>query len=92
MKIRVTKKDIELGEPGSGTTCPIARAVRRVYQGRDVFAGFTYVKVKSISGVTILPEKVMDFISDFDSMRPVEPFTFDLPLPNPRLKTICRHH
>ena len=75
MRIEVTADDIAKGMKSNCYQCPIALAIRRVTG--DVFVGRWIVvngkrfdKIKSVS----------EFIANFDDGRPVEPFSFHLPL------------
>ena len=79
MKIRVLKKDIDMGRPHSAQRCPIARALRRagfknvmVFSGGFSNNGTVRVKYK-------FPDIVNLFIERFDHDWTVKPFTFTLP-------------
>jgi hypothetical protein len=86
VKIQVTADDIAKGEPQDGCYCPIARACLRVFPSlpalvvshEDLFADADSNKYP----VAPLPVTARDFISRFDMYRPVEPFEFDLDVPD----------
>ncbi len=83
IKVTVTKGDIEQGRRCDPDCCPIGRALAR--------AGVTHYGVVGASVIVPderqfaialrLPQKVADWILDFDGRRPVEPFTFELAVP-----------
>lgn len=78
MKISVTQEDIDYGIPGSCLHCPVAIALER-YTGDtcEVWGGGA-VNLKDLSTID-LPEKVNEFIQDFDEGNPVHPLEFDIP-------------
>lgn len=80
MLLRVTKEDIEKGEPQSCYQCPIALALKR--------AGFERVSVEAdgiYADEQFAPStyQVDDFVAAFDSEQDVEPTEFDLPFEPP---------
>lgn len=88
VKIEVTQDDIEKGRRRGSQTCPVARAIKRrlkagikaaVY-GR---AGFVKGWLRHMSD---MPGKTQRFVADFDSKRPVKPFTFTLNIPKEYLR------
>ncbi len=96
MRFRVTQKDIAQGQPGSGTSCPVARSITRRLGSSSkwivrVGSIAIYVGPKDVGpedGSMIAPLKVADFITVFDALGPghVVPFSFSLPIPEPRRK------
>lgn len=86
MRIEVTQEDIDRGEQKQCTRCPIARAVKRVMPFHDVVVGggaISYRKVLSKWnrgewGMRECNIRVLQFISDFDAGKPVQPFSFEL--------------
>lgn len=78
MKIEVTQEDIDKGERGSCSGCPVALAMKRAL-------GVQTLLVEDDAAWTnmeeyLLPDPVPDFIGDFDTGEPVKPFTFELPI------------
>lgn len=90
MKIRVTQKNIDEGNPGMKCSCPIALALSRVISERfEVHAdliqfGRIHYGIRlndpSLDFEIDLPEVVQDFIDAFDRKEKVKPFTFELPI------------
>lgn len=82
--IEVTQDDIDQGSPANCTLCPVARAASRVFPGKNVQVGRTYMSVHntplSLEGYTevLLPPEVTRFIRTFDQQgrAAVQPFTF----------------
>jgi hypothetical protein len=78
--ISVTNADIKHGERGQCSRCPVALAVLRRLECKDVTVG--------ICGVTIYsrrahrrfypPSRIARWITDFDNGRPVKPTRFKL--------------
>lgn len=83
--VRVTKKDIEGGEPGMGTRCPIAKAVQK-QTNRKCAVGEDCVLFRDRrSGyreIVSLPARARRFILRFDRDHPVRPFSFKLRVPD----------
>ena len=82
MWVEVTQEDIEAGESGECTECPVALALSR--------AGFlpavmqTKTNFFSADGEVVSddwshPVNVSRFIVDFDARRPVKPIKFNVP-------------
>jgi hypothetical protein len=90
LKIQVTADDIAKGHVNDGCYCPIARACHRVFPslpelvvGRwDVFADAG----DSDARIGQLPPEAVEFIEKFDQYRAVEPFEFELDVPDDRAK------
>jgi hypothetical protein len=83
MRVEVTADDIANGKRGLPWCCPIARAIKRASGGSRVsigtFNGLAYDWGTAHPAVFFdLPEVARCFISDFDSGRPVEPFSFEI--------------
>jgi hypothetical protein len=78
MKISVTQKHIDEGNVGDCAACPIALALARAFETRDVYAGTYSLCVENKCFST--PEVARNFMGDFDAGGPVSPFSFDLPL------------
>ena len=80
MKVRVTKRDIELGEKGNDKTCPIAKALTRKLRKRVsvtdeniyIYNGGTLTRVLKHS------IKSANFVYRFDAGTLVKPSTFTL--------------
>lgn len=76
MRLEITQKDINEGNPNHVGSCPIALALMRCCPGR-----YWIVNPHQAYSDTlrfILPEDAYLFIREFDSDRPVEPATFEL--------------
>lgn len=82
--ITVTANDIERGQSGSSTRCPIARAVRRTTGRRNlgVYVNISfYDKHGQPTSEYALPARAASFMSRFDSFNDnvaklLDPFTF----------------
>lgn len=81
MIITVTQTDIDRGQRHSGTTCPIARAIRRAARRWrwPVSVGPTTVDLGPRQEVA-LPWRAINFVNNFDGLAPVKPFRFKLVL------------
>lgn len=78
MKFEVTREDILKGKRVSAEFCPIAMAVRRVTNRKDVSVNGYTIKVDGIS--VPCPPEATSFISKFDSGTHVEPLELDVPI------------
>lgn len=88
--ISVTAEDIAKGKPGQACDCPIWHAIARALpwlpQSDD--DGLFSVGPLGVCGIGSglesidLPQEVYSFIGRFDSVLPVEPFEFDLDIPD----------
>jgi len=81
MLISITQQDIDFGQRGSCSRCPIAIAIRR----KIPRAGAIAVSPYSIRWVhddvwwdAYVPSEVKEFITKFDAYCPVEPMEFEL--------------
>jgi hypothetical protein len=88
IQIQVTAEDIREGTAQECCLCPVARAIARAL-GREVLwngdvsvdgDNVTVYRPSSWDGVD-LPDQAKDFIEQFDSGKPVEPFAFALDVP-----------
>lgn len=67
--IKVTKKDIQQGEYGSGSNCPIALAVKRTLGDHpDVPGEYFDVTMQGMKVSYTLPKKADVFIETFDDI------------------------
>lgn len=78
IKIKVTQKDIDRGIKGSVFACPLALAASRkidgpIKVGEDQLGD---VHLLTHEDDFKLPLKAVKFYYDFDTGRPVRPFTF----------------
>jgi len=82
IKIRVSAKDIKNGERDNCSNCPVALAVRRVFDADETIEvdGEEILIMSSPYCDISLPPIVRKFVSDFDAGMKVKPFTFYLPL------------
>jgi hypothetical protein len=78
--IDVTADDIANGVRGRCSTCPVALAVRRVpgLEKWEVGGMSAFYGASSFP----LPCAASRFIMDFDGGRPVEPFSFEVDVPD----------
>lgn len=74
----VTKEDIKNGVPRSGRSCPIALALRRKVEPTEgaVMVSSTVATIGTSN--YRLPYEATNFVINFDSGKPVQPFEFDL--------------
>lgn len=81
-KVRVTQKDIDLGDQQDPNYCAIARAVKRQYPGLTVGVN-SEVEIISKTAYALydLPTKADKFITEFDNDKSkVKPFNFVMKL------------
>lgn len=78
--INVTQEDIDHGEKGNCSRCPVALAASRVLYHPTIWpCGIWFGRPCSMNRCSVpTPPEVTKFVSDFDSDRPVEPFSFTL--------------
>lgn len=88
--IHITQEDIDKGERGSCVMCPLARALRRCLKPKSPrsFPGVLVGAprpgyIGTWGGPFKMPEKVAQFVRDFDAGKPVEPFSFPWPPHDP---------
>ena len=86
MRIQVTQKHIDEGERCDCIRCPVALAIneclpRGLYSVLNVWTAQILHRGKPMMSVVCdLPARVESVTSDFDSGRPVSPFSFELPI------------
>lgn len=83
MIIEVTQEDIDMAIEADCQRCPVARAIKRRFLDSHVSVGSNVVFIslkKNITSVKkgILPLEASKFISRFDWLCDVEPFSFEL--------------
>lgn len=86
LTVNVTSDDIKNGVRKDPRCCPIARAVNRtldIEDGVEVYEFYIQTDDYTITGygdihreIYALPKNAVEFICDFDSSKPVEPFEF----------------
>ncbi len=84
MKITVTQEHIDGGVKDSPWACPIARALPRAPAGYDyeVFEDRVHLwSSREGARYSYLPEEARLFVAKFDNGEAVEPFEFELDLP-----------
>ena len=82
--IEVTQEDIKNGVRGDPCNCPTAHAATRATHGTvPLRVGALVIKFGPIgsSVASKLPIEAREFIYDFDWGKPVEPFSFEIELP-----------
>ena len=79
-KINVTARDIKYGKPRNSYFCPVARAIkRRIHDSNvQVTPEWCHIDYKKI----YFPDEVNVFITAFDNYQKVEPFSFEIDIPN----------
>jgi hypothetical protein len=78
MTIHVAQIDIDFGKSNDCESCPIARAIGRVFPGSEVYVLGDTVTIDKV--FYSLPPECWGFVCDFDKGRPVFPFSFTLDL------------
>lgn len=81
MRIEVTQEDIENGKPYSAWSCAIAVAIRRATRREIVWVKLGENTIALYRREIPLPHSVKEWAERFDEGRSVEPFTFDLDIP-----------
>jgi hypothetical protein len=77
VRVEVTAEDIAKGVPERPCFCPVARALRRVGVEPSVNGWWLDLRCSIPT-----PADVVTFMGAFDNERPVEPFAFDIELPD----------
>lgn len=82
--IQVTEQDISTGLAGDCEECPIALAIYRALSDAGVRVGTAGVTLyrEGTNAMLALPEAATRFIDGFDHDEAVEPFEFDLDVPD----------
>ena len=75
VKVSVTQEDISKGIRASNRSCPVARALQRIF-GEETVVGLSAWWNSKIFGS--LPKIASSFILDFDRDNPVFPFEFEI--------------
>lgn len=84
--INVTSEDISRGEPKNARCCPVAIAIgRHANWATEVTVdryeiGFE-TDINCESELVSTPAEASEFIKDFDAGMPVQPFSFNLDIP-----------
>ena len=78
MKIQVTQREIDDGEPGNAESCPVALAIMRTLDVDDVRVKYAEIWIEGQKFEA--PLKVCGFVENFDDEDGdiPEPFEFDL--------------
>ena len=78
MKVHVAQEDIDAGEKGRASDCPIALALRRELSAGMVRVGYHVVSwnIGGSSFIADLSNSAKYFVRAFDRGRPVKPFAF----------------
>lgn len=84
--IEVTQDDIDKGEPGNPCACPIWWALHRAFPALPMFVGTAVIRCDHAGShapvFARLPQSARDFIARLDTAHSVEPFSFDLDVPD----------
>ena len=75
-KIEITQEDIDRGMRGRSDFCPVALALRRKWPEAEMGCFACDLGNRLV----LVPELVSKFVEDFDSGKPVKPFTFEIEL------------
>ena len=80
MLIEVTQEDIDGGYKGWACECPIALALNRAFNtiGSCATLAGLYVTYKGIKKRFPVGIEICNFIREYDSNKPVKPFSFEL--------------
>lgn len=84
VRVQVTQADIDNGERAEPCLCPTALAIKRVFPACDpsVDGVMIELRIDGKTWFTDVPESVREFVEAFDEEWPVEPFGFDLDVPD----------
>ncbi len=93
MRITVTQEDIENGRRCDPDCCPIGRALSRAGVVHYGVVGEAVMVLDEQQHATDLPlpGEIREWILDFDGRRPVEPISFELPIPAHKPNTKFGH-
>jgi len=77
---KITQADIDAGEPGMCSDCPVALSLLRHYEAVMVGPDKITTRIIQSGGLEFhnTPKKVSAFIKHFDSKKSVEPMEFEL--------------
>ena len=78
VKVEVTAKDIKNGRRCDPNACPIALAAKRATKGRIIRALDNFFRLNDESTLPHSLKRVAKFIQNFDSSKPVKPFSFTI--------------
>jgi hypothetical protein len=88
IRVRVSQRDINTGQPMEDTQCPIAKAFRRASGKRNVEVTFSRIFIGGMwsqhSYSYKLPSSAINFIRRFDDGKKVKPFEFTVERPDGR--------
>lgn len=91
IKVKILKEHIEKGKIGSGRFCPVALALKDLeYKNVGVCSSYGFLKEKSTYYNFDTPDKMSDFIVNFDFGREVKPTSFELELIKKTKNTVKR--
>lgn len=85
VKIEVLQSDIDSGRPDDCGFCPVALAIKRAANVKTIHVSLATVVIyftKSSLCRIKLPAEANEFIDKFDAEKEVEPFSFDLEIPD----------
>jgi hypothetical protein len=79
LKITVTQEHIENGEACSSDSCPLALALKEAgFKNAFVGGGYIFFDSRDPDRYIAMRWDIYDFVRDFDTKKPVRPFTFEL--------------
>ncbi len=85
MQITVTQQDINFGVQGGRCTCPVAVAIRRILAAPYYVLVYGKISLRRPSSRITkridIPDSVRTFVTEFDRGNPVQPFDFDIEIP-----------
>lgn len=88
VKIDVTQEDIDLGRPQCAYRCPVALAISRILEGKvgEVIVGDEEVHINRLNDEDFVlrthSENVSGRIKTYDDTGKMDPFSFELELPD----------
>lgn len=90
--VQVTEQDVQHGLAGDCEECPIALAIYRALHDAPVRVGTGGVTIyrEGTNAMVALPGAASRFISRFDHDEVVEPFEFDLDVPDEIAPAVAR--
>lgn len=81
LTVEVTQEDIDLGVPMYLSECPVARATQRATGNTYSWAGPANIYTE-IGVYVDTPKIVSDWMYDFDTGQAVQPFSFEIEVPD----------
>lgn len=80
LKVDVTTEHISKGSRSAPTSCPISLVLADM--GFSNYVWDYEIEIESTGGKYSMPTNAIGFIQDFDAEFPVDPFSFELDMPD----------